>query len=137
MTVASVSALEPDVVASPLISAAVNGLPPRTMPVSVLPVAVPPFAMGTTENEAEGATPAPPPSTKSPAGSTAELVHVDEDVKYGIPPEVPTTVSAGVVVGVATDTIPPVNETDVTVPVGPAPLDAAVIKPLALTVILA
>lgn len=115
-TVAKVKALEPEVVASPLISDAVKGLPPRTMPVSVLPVAVPPFAMGTTENEAVGAEPAPPPSTKSPAGKTAEDAHVDAEEKYGIPPEVPATVSAGVVVGVATEIKPPVKDTLVTVP---------------------
>jgi hypothetical protein len=36
--------------------------------------------------------------------------------KYGTPPEVPATVNAGVVVGVATDTMPPVQLTLVTVP---------------------
>ena len=54
-----------------------------------------------------------------------------------MPPDVPATVNAGVVVGVATEIRPPVNETLVTVPVGAAPLDAAVIKPLPLTVMLA
>jgi hypothetical protein len=122
-TVARVNALEPEVVASPLISDAVNGLPPRTIPTSVLPAPVPPLETGTIENEAVGAAPAPPPNTKSPAGSIAEDAHVVAVEKYGIPPEVPATVSAGVVVGVATEIKPPVNETLVTVP-EPKPLMA-------------
>jgi hypothetical protein len=137
LTVAKVNALVPEVVASPLISEAVNGFPPRTIPVSVAPVAVPPFAIGTIENEAVGAAPAPPPRTKSPAGSTAEDAHVVALLKYGIPPDVPATVNAGVVVGVATEINPPVNDTLVTVPVGAALLDAAVTNPLAFTVMLA
>jgi hypothetical protein len=75
LTVAKVNKLDPEVVASPLISEAVNGFPPRTKPVNALPVPVPPFAVGTTENEAVGGLPAPPPNTKSPAGSCAEVAH--------------------------------------------------------------
>ena len=81
LTVAKVNALEPEVVASPEISAAVKGFPPRTTPVKVLPVAVPPLAMGTTEKDAVGAAPAPPPNTKSPAGSTPEDAHEDAEEK--------------------------------------------------------
>jgi hypothetical protein len=48
--------------------------------------------------------------------SAAELAQVDPLEKYGIPPDVPAIVNAGVVVAVATETIPPVQPTDVTVP---------------------
>jgi hypothetical protein len=51
--------------------------------------------------------------------SAAELAQVDPLEKYGIPPDVPAIVNAGVVVAVATETIPPVQPTDVTVPVPP------------------
>jgi hypothetical protein len=91
--------------------------PANTKFCEVVAAPVPPLAMGTIENEAVGAAPAPPPSTKSPAGSAAEVAHVDALEKYGIPPEVPATVNAGVVVDVATEIKPPVNETEVTVPV--------------------
>jgi hypothetical protein len=81
-TVAKVSTLEPEVVASPLISDAVNAVAlPRTSPVSVLPVPVPPLATGTTEKDAVGGFPAPPPRTKSPAGNCAELAHADALLK--------------------------------------------------------
>jgi hypothetical protein len=63
-----------------------------------------------------GAVPAPPPMTNPVEASTAEDAHVVALLKYGIPPDVPATVSAGVVVGVATEIKPPVNETLVTVP---------------------
>ena len=46
----------------------------------------------------------------------ADDAQVDAEEKYGIPPEVPATVKAGVVVAVATDTNPPVQLTEVTVP---------------------
>jgi hypothetical protein len=39
-----------------------------------------------------------------------------------MPPEVPAIVNAGVVVGLATETIPPVHPTLVTVPDPPPPL---------------
>jgi hypothetical protein len=82
LTVANVTTLEPDVETSPLNSAAVKAdALPRTKPVSVLPVPVPPFATGTTENVAVGVAPAPPPKTKSPAGNTAEDAHVDAEEK--------------------------------------------------------
>jgi hypothetical protein len=61
---------------------------------------------------------APPPRTTPVDASSAEDAHVDAEEKYGIPPDVPATVSAGVVVGVATEIKPPVKETEVTVPVG-------------------
>lgn len=63
-----------------------------------------------------GAAPAPPPKTTEVDARSAEDAHVDALEKYGIPPEVPATVSAGVVVGVATEIKPPVNDTEVTVP---------------------
>ena len=44
--------------------------------VAVLPIPVPPLAAVTIEKLAVGALPAPPPSTKSPDGSAAELAHV-------------------------------------------------------------
>jgi hypothetical protein len=47
--------------------------------------------------------------------------HVVPLEKYGMPPLVPATVSAGVVVAVATLTMPPVKDTLVTVP-EPAPV---------------
>jgi hypothetical protein len=64
-----------------------------------------------------GAAPAPPPKTIALAANAAEDAHVDALLKYGIPPDVPATVKAGVVVAVATEIIPPVNDTLVTVPV--------------------
>jgi hypothetical protein len=69
-----------------------------------------------------GATPAPPPTTKAFAASAADEAHVEAELKYGTPPDVPATVNAGVVVGVATETKPPVQPTDVTVPEPPPPL---------------
>lgn len=65
----------------------------------------------------DGATPAPPPITKALAAKAAEVAQVDALEKYGMPPDVPAIVNAGVVVAVATETIPPVNPTEVTVPV--------------------
>jgi hypothetical protein len=64
----------------------------------------------------EGAAPAPPPTTRELAASAALEAQVLLAEKYTIPPLVPATVNAGVVVGVATETIPPVNPTVVTVP---------------------
>ena len=63
-----------------------------------------------------GVTPAPPPSTNEPAASAAEDAQVDPLEKYGMPPEVPAIVNAGVVVGFATVIIPPVKPTLVTLP---------------------
>jgi hypothetical protein len=51
--------------------------------------------------------------------SAAELAQVVPLEKYGIPPDVPAIVNAGVVVAVATETMPPVQLTEVTVPVPP------------------
>jgi hypothetical protein len=45
------------------------------------------------------------------------VAHVVPPEKYGIPPDVPATVNAGVEVGVAMEMSPPVNETLDTVPV--------------------
>jgi len=53
------------------------------------------------------------------AVKTPELAQVVALSKYGIPPDVPAIVNAGVVVAVATVTMPPVHPTDVTVPVPP------------------
>jgi hypothetical protein len=63
-----------------------------------------------------GAAPAPPPRTRAYCVRAAEDAHVEEELKYGTPPLVPAIVNAGVVVGVATETIPPVQPTLVTVP---------------------
>lgn len=76
-----------------------------------------------------GAVPEPPPIIMAFAVSKAELAHVEVDEKYGIPPDVPATVNAGVVVGVATDIRPPVKPTDVTVPVPAAVHVIAVVPP--------
>lgn len=65
--------------------------------------------------EFDGAAPAPPPLTKVFAVRAALVAHVLALEKYGMPPLVPATVSAGVVVGVATEIRPPVKETLVTV----------------------
>jgi hypothetical protein len=65
--------------------------------------------------EFAGAAPAPPPLTSVLAVSAAEVAHVLAELKYGIPPLVPATVNAGVVVGVPTEIKPPVNDTLVTV----------------------
>jgi len=73
----------------------------------------------------DGATPAPPPITRALDANAAEVAHVEADEKYGIPPDVPATVKAGVVVAVATDTIPPVKLALVTVPVAGATQDIA------------
>ena len=89
--------------------------------VAVLLTPVPPFAAGTTEKLAVGDPPAPPPSIKSPVGSSAEEAHVDVPEKYGTPPLMPATVNAGVVVELATEISPPVKPTLVTVP-DPPPL---------------
>ena len=63
-----------------------------------------------------GAAPAPPPITRALAARAADDAHVVPLPKYGMPPDVPATVRAGVVVAVATEMMPPVNETLVTVP---------------------
>jgi len=66
-----------------------------------------------------GAEPAPPPTTKAFAARAALDAHAVPLEKYGMPPDVPAIVNAGVVVGVPTDTMPPVQPTDVTVPEPP------------------
>ncbi len=60
--------------------------------------------------------------------SSAELVQVLVDEKQGIPPEVPATVSAGVVVGLATEMSPPVKLTLETPP--PPPLYCGILRVL-------
>jgi hypothetical protein len=67
-----------------------------------------------------GGAPVPPPSTTPFAASTPDEAHVAAEEKYGIPPLVPATVNAGVVVGEATEIKPPLNAALVTVPL-PAP----------------
>ena len=74
-----------------------------------------------------GAAPAPPPIINALAASAVELAQVLALEKYTTPPEVPATVKAGVVVGVATVIRPPVNETDVTVPDPPPPPVALIV----------
>jgi hypothetical protein len=51
--------------------------------------------------------------------SAAELAQVVALLKYTIPPDVPAIVNAGAVVAVATETMPPVQLTEVTVPEPP------------------
>jgi hypothetical protein len=68
-----------------------------------------------------GAEPAPPPTTKAFAARAALDAHAVPLEKYGMPPDVPAIVNAGVVVGVPTDTMPPAQPTDVTVPEPPPP----------------
>ena len=63
-----------------------------------------------------GATPAPPPIINAFAESGPLEAHVLADEKNGMPPDVPVIVNAGVVVGVATLSSPPVKPTLVTVP---------------------
>jgi hypothetical protein len=67
--------------------------------------------------EAIGGLPAPPHFISVLTVPAAELAHVAAPEKYGMPPEVPATVNAGVDVGVPTEINPPVKETLVTVPV--------------------
>ena len=69
----------------------------------------------------EGAAPAPPPITRELAANAPELAQVVPFEKYGIPPDVPAIVNAGVVVDVAIETMPPVQVTLVTVPEPPPP----------------
>ena len=68
-----------------------------------------------------GAAPAPPPITSALAASAALDAHALPLLKYGIPPLVPAIVNAGVVVGLAIETMPPVQPTLVTVPEPPPP----------------
>jgi hypothetical protein len=64
--------------------------------------------------------------------STPELAQVLALEKYGMPPDVPATVNAGVVLAVATEIKPPVKLTLVTVPLPPPPPlgNAAALDPL-------
>ena len=68
-----------------------------------------------------GEDPAPPPFISVLTVHAADDAHVLALPKYGMPPLVPATVNAGVVVGLATDIKPPVKLTDVTVPLPPPP----------------
>jgi hypothetical protein len=97
---------------------------PEVVPFSDMPPLVPPALpitkLGVVYTKlafVTGAAPAPPPRTTPFVASSAEDAHVDAEEKYGIPPDVPATVRAGVVVGVATEIKPPVKDTLVTVPV--------------------
>jgi len=85
---------------------------PAALPCSTV-VVVPRLASGA------GAAPAPPPTIRAYCVNAPELAQVEALEKYGIPPDVPAMVNAGVVVAVATDTMPPVQPTEVTVPVPP------------------
>ena len=84
-----------------------------------------------------GAVPAPPPITGKLAVNAADDAHVDELLKYGMPPEVPATVKPSVpLVEIGEpliETNPPVNDapTDVTVP-PPVPATAHPVLPLPL-----
>ena len=98
---------------------------PEVVPFSDMPPLVPPALpitkLGVVYTKlafVAGAAPAPPPRTTPVDAKRADDAQVDALLKYGIPPEVPATVNAGVVVGVATEIKPPVKETEVTVPVG-------------------
>jgi hypothetical protein len=53
-----------------------------------------------------------------------------------MPPDVPAIVNAGVVVAVATETMPPVQPTDVTVPDPLPPLAAIEIPPAVLVMVI-
>jgi hypothetical protein len=64
----------------------------------------------------DGAPPAPPPSIILLLTRAALVAHVVPELKYGMPPLVPATVNAGVVVGVATEIRPPVKPTLLTDP---------------------
>jgi len=68
-----------------------------------------------------GEAPAPPPFIKAFNVQRGVLAHVDALEKYGNPPLVPARVKAGVVVGLATEIIPPAKLTLVTVPPAPPP----------------
>jgi hypothetical protein len=72
-----------------------------------------------------GVAPAPPPSTTPLAVRAPELAQVVALEKYGMPPDVPAIVNAGVVVPVATVTIPPVHPTEVTYASAGRSLDAS------------
>ncbi len=63
-----------------------------------------------------GAVPVPPPIINALAAKSPLDAQAAVEVKYGIPPDVPAIVKAGVVVGLAILTIPPVQLTLVTVP---------------------
>ena len=80
------------------------------------------FAVVTASSQREfvGGLPAPPPFISTPVFKIPEDAQADVLEKYGTPPLVPATVKAGVVVGVPTETMPPVNPTLVTVPALPA-----------------
>lgn len=80
----------------------------------------------------EGDAPAPPPIIIALAVKSPDDAHVEVEEKYGIPPDVPATVNAGVVVGLATEINPPVKPTVVTVPL-PVPAPIAVLKSEALS----
>lgn len=75
----------------------------------------PPLVTGTTENEVVGVVPTPPPRTNCPDPRTPEDAQPVALLKKGIPPEVPATVKAKVVVPV-TEMIPPEKVAPMTVP---------------------
>jgi len=78
-----------------------------------------------------GATPAPPPITGAFAVSAPDVAHVEALLKYGIPPDVPATVSASVPLDVtgepATPIKPPVKVWPTLVTL-PAPLPPCAVQ---------
>jgi hypothetical protein len=81
----------------------------------------------------EGAPPGPPPTMGSPLVNDPEEAQTVGLEKYGIPPELPATEIAGVVLGVATESSPPApeeTETLLTVPMPGAPPESTML-PLA------
>lgn len=100
--------------------------PPLTTKAPALPVFTPKAVVTPVPVEmVEGAAPAPPPTTIAFAAKAAEVAQVDALEKYGMPPDVPATVSAKVplvVIGEPeTEIKPPVKDwpTEVTVPPPP------------------
>lgn len=103
-----------------LVSVPLDGVP-KAPPLTTKEPAVPVFMPNAVTTPVPvvvvaGAAPAPPPITKALAAKAADVAQVVPLLKYGTPPEVPAIVNAGVVVPVATVTMPPVQPTEVTVP---------------------
>ena len=126
-----------DAVPVKLVTVPLDGVP-KAPPLTTKAPAVPVFTPRAVTTPVpvvvvEGATPAPPPITSALAANAADDAQVDALEKYGMPPEVPATVNAGVVVELATETIPPVKLTEVTVP--PEPVAEMLIDPAPLVMV--